>query len=259
MGKKVVGRSVIFACMLRSMKFETTIAASCHNMLSLHSSSNSTLRPQLDHLHLDRRLVRHRHNTLRLVVLCAHCPLAPWLRWLPLQADLLTTLLRLAPLLCVVLDSGQERLARLGVSDVFNADVDALLDVSVANLLVEDDANCALGDVVDDASLAVVDFVRLEWCQSRPRMRSMLAGQPAVVSTGNSQLWSLTMPFWTAPFATTSTTSPTLYCLRYVDSGIIPRCLNLREKAVVHGQPLSSWYRFFLAKSLSLSIPSGVG
>lgn len=41
----------------------------------------------------------------------------------------------------------------------------------------------------------------------------------------------LTIPFWTAPLATTSTMSPTLYCLRYVPSAIIPFFLKSREKA----------------------------
>ena len=46
-----------------------------------------------------------------------------------------------------------------------------------------------------------------------------------------------TMPFCTAPLATTSTISPTRYCLRYVESGIIPFFLKSREKAIRPGQP----------------------
>jgi len=44
------------------------------------------------------------------------------------------------------------------------------------------------------------------------------------------------MPFWTAPLATTSTISPTRYCLRYVESGIIPFFLKSREKAGAKSQ-----------------------
>jgi hypothetical protein len=42
---------------------------------------------------------------------------------------------------------------------VLDADVDALLEVAVADLPLKDDADSRLGDVVDNARLAVVDLV----------------------------------------------------------------------------------------------------
>ncbi len=66
---------------------------------------------------------------------------------------------------------------------------------------------------------------------------------------GTRRIWGSTNPFWTAPLALMSTMSPTLlcvsagsfcpsdiqetylYCLKYVDSLIIPFFLKSREKA----------------------------
>lgn len=42
---------------------------------------------------------------------------------------------------------------------MLNSEVDTLLDVSVLDLLVDDDTNGALGNVVDDTSLSVVNLV----------------------------------------------------------------------------------------------------
>jgi hypothetical protein len=42
---------------------------------------------------------------------------------------------------------------------VLNADVDAFLKVPIAYFLVDDDSDYALGDIVDNTSLSMVDFV----------------------------------------------------------------------------------------------------
>ena len=60
---------------------------------------------------------------------------------LALEEDLGAVGLGLALLCGVGLDAGQELLARARVADVLDADVDALLDVAVADLAVEDDAD----------------------------------------------------------------------------------------------------------------------
>lgn len=144
-------------------------------------------------------------NALWLVVLDGNSPGVPWHGREPLQVLLLATLLGGLLLGGVLLDTDKEVLTGAGQADVLDAEVDALLDVAVADLLVEDDTDGGLGDVVDDTGLSVVDLV---W-------------ETALLSDAGSSLYPdilpplvFTHPFWTAPLATTSTMSPTLYCLR---------------------------------------------
>ena len=54
--------------------------------------------------------------------------------------------------LVVPLDAVEELLPALRVPDVLNPEVDTLLDVTVADDLVNDDTDCAGGHVVDDTS-----------------------------------------------------------------------------------------------------------
>ena len=74
---------------------------------------------------------------------------------LALQVKLDTILLGLDLGSSVLLDATQEIITALGVLDVLNADVDALLEETVTNLLVDDDTNSGLGNVVDDTGASV--------------------------------------------------------------------------------------------------------
>lgn len=57
------------------------------------------------------------------------------------------------------LDTADELLAGAGEGDVLNAEVDALLEVAVLDLLVDDDTDGGLGNVVNDTGLSVVNLV----------------------------------------------------------------------------------------------------
>lgn len=115
-----------------------------------HSDPKSTL---------DGGLVGDGGNGLGLVVNNGDGASLTGLKGLALELDGLALSLGLLLELGVLLDTAEETLAGAGRLDVLDADVDALLDVAVLHLLVDDDADSGLGDVVDDTSLAVVDLV----------------------------------------------------------------------------------------------------
>ena len=164
---------------------------------------------------LDRCLVGHRYNVLGLVVLEADKPGVAGLCGHALHLLGLARLLGLLLLGEVGLDALEEVLTRARVADVLDADVDALLHVAVADLLLQNDADGRLGHVVHDASLAVVNLV----------------GHTLLDSTCACQLLSSPRGFeFPIPLATTSTMSPTLYCFMYVDRGIIPLLRKERLK-----------------------------
>jgi len=103
------------------------------------------------------RIIRLGRQTLHSCELdCVRCS---WTHWLTLQLHGLALLLGLSSAFGIGLDAGEELFSRSRQGNVLDTDVDSLLDVSVADFLVDDDADGGAGHVVDDAGLAVVDFV----------------------------------------------------------------------------------------------------
>ena len=127
-----------------------------------------------------------------------------WLDSLALEEDRLSGLLGLTLLSSVVLDTLDEGLTALGVTDVLNTDVDTLLEVTVSDWLVDDYAEGGLCDVVDNAGLSVVPLVweTMKFPLSAPNSFPALSG------------FRSSYPFWTAALATISTISPTWYWVR---------------------------------------------
>ena len=68
------------------------------------------------------------------------------------KISLTTSFLSFLLLLSVGNNTIQELLTTLGVLDVFNTDVDTLLQITVANVLVNEDTDGRLGDIEDDTS-----------------------------------------------------------------------------------------------------------
>ena len=121
---------------------------------------------------LDSGLVRYRRHRLRRVVLRRDGLRTAGEDGLTLQVDTLykqrpaamrnntgrhtsvltALLLRCNVRIVVALDTVKELLPALRVPDVLHTDVDALLNVAVADDLVDDDTDSAGGHVVDDTS-----------------------------------------------------------------------------------------------------------
>lgn len=91
---------------------------------------------------LDGSFVSNRSDGLRQAALQVDCPRLPRHERLPLDLDCLS--IRLGLLLClrICLDPAQKVFPGSTELDVFDSDVDSLLQVFVADLLVEDNTDC---------------------------------------------------------------------------------------------------------------------
>ena len=103
------------------------------------------------------KLTRLGPESLGRIVLDADGPGLAGLSGETLELHKLALLLGLLFLGRVRLDALQELFAARRVAHVLDAHVDALLHVPAVDDLVADDADTALGHVVDDTGLAVVD------------------------------------------------------------------------------------------------------
>lgn len=144
-------------------------AAQIHSALEGKNGCNPDKKTPNNHAHrtqtqllaspLDVGVVGNGGNSLRGVALLGDEVAAAGADGLALEVDVDALLLGLTLLDGVLLDTVDELLTGAGVLDVLDADVDPLLDVAVADDLVQEDTDRGLGDVVDNASLAVVDLV----------------------------------------------------------------------------------------------------
>lgn len=182
---------------------------------------------------LDRSLVGERSEGLGRVVGEGDCLGVAGTGGLALDRDGDTVGLGLLLGLGVGLDPLEEVLTGSRGLDVLDSDVDSLLEVSVLDLLVDNDANSGLGDVVDDTSLAVVHLVghTVFDCQL---FCSIVRVTPSAQSR-NSRICrkvvrAFAYPFWTAPFALTSTISPTL-----PNRSVSCRCRSVRSVLALTG------------------------
>ena len=76
-----------------------------------------------------------------------------------MKVRLASFLLGLRPRLLVALHALNELLPALGMADVLDSDIDALLDVAVSDNLVDDNTNGMRSDVVYNASAPMVEFM----------------------------------------------------------------------------------------------------
>jgi len=105
------------------------------------------------------RVVRDRRNSFRKIPLSANNTSISGHNGLSLQMHVDALLLCLTLLDGVLLHTVQKLVSGSGVRDVFDPDVNALLDIAVADTPVDNDTDRGFGYVINHARLAVVDLV----------------------------------------------------------------------------------------------------
>jgi len=108
---------------------------------------------------LDQCVVCDGSESLWNVFLGRHMMGLAGLDGLPLYAHPGARIMSLLQFFRVILDTTQKIVTAFRMPNVFNADVDTLLEEAIANALVEDNTNRRLCNIVDDTSATVVKFV----------------------------------------------------------------------------------------------------
>lgn len=104
-------------------------------------------------------VVRDRRNSFRKISLGANNASISGHNGLSLQMHVDTLFLGRTLLDGVLLHTVQKLVSGPGVRDVFDTDVNALLDVAVANTLVDNNTDRGFGYVINHTRLAVVDLI----------------------------------------------------------------------------------------------------
>lgn len=100
---------------------------------------------------------------------------------------------------------------------MLDANIDTLFDIAVADTFVDDDADSGFGDIVDNACFSVVHLVDSSFLHSTIDFEVHNIANPTIL-----------LALYSLP---DKDPRPYLYTAKYVESLIMPFCLNLRENA----------------------------